>query len=298
MNTEKCQVTGCQEDQELYINSRKNGRNYYMCKNHRLKANKKWHDRKFNHKKIKIGIGFAVLNNFKGFAEAVHSINTRHDWNLYMFDQWRLNRPLAQTWNQMAMRAFSEGCDYALICNDDILFSPNCIDAMVQVHQELNKDGVVMVTPNNIALEIADPYQILSYELPEGTPPSHSDHPNFSCFLIARDYFEKVGFFDENFIPAWYEDNDSHYRAQLLGYREVCTNLAPMVHIGGVSTSMMENPNSANSHAYYIKKWGSCNRTGEENYKTPYGDPAFRPDMWRAEDGTVVGPLQKQGELL
>ena len=88
-------------------------------------------------KPIKIGIGFSVLNNFKGFAESVHSIKTSHEWNLYMFDQWRLNRPLSQTWNQMALQAFKDGCDYALLCNDDILFSPGCIDAMVRVHQEL-----------------------------------------------------------------------------------------------------------------------------------------------------------------
>lgn len=245
-------------------------------------------------KPIKIGIGFAVLNNFKGLAETLHSIQTSHDWNLYIKDQWRWNRPLSQAWNEMAMQAFDEGCDYALICNDDILFSPDCIDAMVRVHQELNSEGVVMVTPNNIMLELASPEDILTYRLPEGTPGSHSDHPNFSCYLIARDFFEKVGFFDENFIPAWYEDNDSHYRSILLGYREVCTNLAPMIHYGGVATSMMENPNSADSHAYYIKKWGSVNRTGEEAYRTPYGDPAFHATMWKRADGTVVGPLSNK----
>lgn len=240
---------------------------------------------------MKIGICFAVLNNFKGLAETLHSINTEHDYRLYIVDQWRWNRPLSKAWNDAAMQAFNEGCDYALVCNDDILFSPDCIDAMVRTYQDHNKDGVVMVTPNNIMLELSNPYDILQYKLPEDTPESISDHPNFSCFLIARDYFEKVGFFDENFKPAWYEDNDSHYRSGLLGYREVCTNLAPMIHFGGVATSMMENPNSADSHAYYVKKWGSCNRTGEENNKNPYGDPAFKPSMWLREDGTVVGPL-------
>ncbi|MFA5999246.1 MAG: hypothetical protein WC747_04475 [Candidatus Babeliales bacterium] len=225
----------------------------------------------------------------------MHSIRTTHDWNLYMFDQWRLNRPLSETWNVMAMRAFEEGCDYALLCNDDILFSPDCIDAMVRVHQALNEtEDVVMVTPNNIMLELANPEDILSYALPEGVQTSWSEHPNFSVFLIARDFFEKVGFFDENFIPAWYEDNDSHYRAKLLGYKEICTTAAPMVHYGGVATSLMDNPNSQHSHDYFLKKWGSAGRILDEVFKLPYDDPEFTPAMWRRADGTVVGPLKKE----
>lgn len=243
---------------------------------------------------MKIGIGFAVLNNFKGFAESVHSIKTEHDVHLIVKDQWRFNKPLSQAWNEIAMEAFDKGCDYALVCNDDILFAPDCIDAMVRCHQALNEsENVVMVTPNNIMLEIPNPEDILTYALPEGVQTSWSEHPNFSAFLIARDFFEKVGFFDENFIPAWYEDNDSHYRAKLLGYKEICTTSAPMIHYGGVATSMMENPNSQHSHDYFIKKWGSATRLLEEEFKTPYGDPGLSPTQWkRPGDGEIVGPLK------
>ena len=142
-------------------------------------------------------------------------------------------------------------------------------------------------------LELANPEDILSYELPEGTPATWSEHPNFSCFLVARDFFEKVGFFDENFIPAWYEDNDSHYRAKLLGYKEICTNQAPMVHYGGVATSLMENPSSQHSHEYFIKKWGSAGRLLDETFKKPYDDASLSPNQWRRADGTVVDPLKE-----
>lgn len=151
-----------------------------------------------------------------------------------------------------------------------------------------------MTTPNNIKLELSNPYDIAQYKLPEDTPMSNSDHPNFSCFLIGRDYFEKVGFFDENFVPAWYEDNDSHRRAKLLGFREICTNLAPMVHFGGVSTSLMENPNSAQSAGYYVKKWGGIPYPESEVYQTPFNDPEMSPTTWRRDDGVIVGPLEVQ----
>jgi len=244
--------------------------------------------------KVKIGICFAVLNNFDGFAATIHSIKTRHDYRLYVVDQWRHNRPLSQAWNNAAMQAFKEGCDYALVCNDDILFGPKCIDKMVEEYERLRPTGCLMVSGNNIMLELANPEDILTYELPEDTPPSESDHPNFSCFMIKREYFEEVGFFDENFIPAWYEDNDSHRRAKLLGFRETCSNVASMVHFGGVATSRMENPSSEQSRQYYVSKWGGIPYPESETYQTPYNDPAFKPNMWKHQDGTVVGPLTKE----
>src|SRR3990167_2883511 len=176
---------------------------------------------------MRIGIGFAVLNNFKGLAESIHSIKTQHDYRLYIADQWRYNKPLAKAWNDMAKQAFADGCDYVLICNDDILFAPECIDALVNELIRLRPEQVLMTSPNNIILELADPYAILQYYRKNTDPIGVSDHPNFSCFCVGPEYFEKVGWFDENFAPAWFEDNDAHRRAELLGWRLVATNAAP-----------------------------------------------------------------------
>lgn len=239
----------------------------------------------------KIGIGFAVMNNFKGLAEAINSVKTEHEWQVYLQLQHQNQISLAAAWNKLAKTAFDDGCDYALICNDDILFAPDTIDAMIRELEELEvTEKVVMVTPNNIKGELADPYAILDYRLPEGTQTSFSDHPNFSCFLIGPDYFDKIGDFDENFWPAWFEDNDSHRRAKLLGYREICTTAAPMVHFGGVSTSMMENPDSSLSRDYYIKKWGGVPWPESEVFTTPYNDPKLNPKQWYV-GGDPSGPI-------
>lgn len=235
---------------------------------------------------MKIGIGFAIMNNFKGAIEALQSVRTEHDWQPYFQPQHRNQISLAAAWNKMAKEAFADGCDYALICNDDILFAPDTIDAMVREHQRLNEtENVVMVTPNNILAELnGDIWAILDYKIPEGVETSFSDHPNFSCFLIGPDYFEKIGTFDENFWPAWYEDNDSHRRAQLLGYREICTTAAPMIHIGGVSTSMMANPSSETSRLYYMKKWGGIPWPASEVYDHPYNDETISPKEWKPQE--------------
>jgi hypothetical protein len=234
-----------------------------------------------------IGIVVPVLNYFKGFTDLALSIKTKHNYKIYVQPQYRAQVPLSAAWNKGSLQAFAEGCDYALVCNDDIMFAPECIDGMVEQYELLKKQGIIMVTPNNILGEIGDAFNILNYKLPEGQEPSFSDHPNFSCFLIAPEYFEKVGMFDENFAPAWYEDNDSHRRATLAGLREICTTAAPMVHIGGVTTHMMENNvGSGGSQAYYIEKWGGIPESHplqaqKEHYLTPYNDPNLTIKDWR-----------------
>lgn len=236
---------------------------------------------------MKIGIVVPVLNNFRGFTDLVSSIKTQHEVAIYVEPQYRVQVPLARAWNQGALRAFNDGCKYALVCNDDIMFAPECIDNMVEEMWRLRKEKVVMVTPNNILGEVGDPYRILNYYLPEDQKPSVSDHPNFSCFMVGKEYFEKVGYFDENFVPAWYEDNDSHRRAILAGVREITTTAAPMVHIGGVSSHMWaDNPGSGASQVYYIEKWGGIPESHplpaqKEHFATPYNDSNLTIKDWR-----------------
>jgi hypothetical protein len=237
--------------------------------------------------KTAIGMVFSPINNFRGLAEAIQSARSSHPLETYIQPQWRHKVTLAQTWNDGAKQAFADGCEYALVCNDDILFSPDTIDAMVdQFERHSETDKVVMVTPNNIKLQLIDPYDILAYERPPDEF-TFSEHPNFSCFLIRSDFFDQVGTFDQNFDPAWYEDNDMHRRIQLLGYKAIMTTAAPMVHFGGVTTSMLDIADSSRAAAYYHEKWGGIPETHpgppelKEKFKTPYNDPSLSPRDWR-----------------
>lgn len=230
----------------------------------------------------KIGIVVPVLNYFQGLADLMMSIQTKHDYTVLVWPQYLKRLPLAAVWNK-AQDLLADGCDYALVCNDDILFSPACIDTLVSEYERLRPEGVIMVTPNNLfnwhGGKYQDKYQILDHVKPADEPVTVSDHPNFSCFLITQEYFDKVGTFDEKFTPAWYEDNDSHRRAELAGLREVCTTAAEIVHLGGTTTTMMENPDSGESQRHYIEKWGGMPKTHNradlpvETYVTPYNDP-------------------------
>lgn len=237
-------------------------------------------------KRKKIGIVVPVLNYFEGLPDLLLSVKTKHEYIVLPQPQYHHQVPLSRAWNKGMIDSFAAGCDYALVCNDDIMFSPSCIDLMVEEYERLRPEGVIMLTPNNIFGELRDRYEILSYYLPKDTPTSVSDHPNFSCFLVTPEYLELVGYFDENFTPAWYEDNDSHRRAKLAGLREVCSTKCVSVHIGGVTTRLMPNPNSGESQRYFIEKWGGIPETHpvaaqKEHFPTPYNDPTLTIKDWK-----------------
>lgn len=235
--------------------------------------------------KYKVGVVIPVLNNFKGFTELVESVKSRHELKFYVQPQHRAQVPLAAAWNQGFNDAVGDGCDFVAILNDDILLSPQSIDRMIVSFSILPKD-VVLVSANNLNGQLGSPYDIFSIIETDLADMSWSEHPNYSCFMVKHDFFKKVGSFDENFKPAWFEDNDSHKRITELGYKAVCTTYASCVHFGGVTTSQMESPDSGASQSYYVKKWGGLPYSHpvpedlKEKFKHPYNDPNLSPKEW------------------
>ncbi len=234
---------------------------------------------------IKIGIVFPVLNNFKGLAEAIASVQTMHDWTPYVYPNWRLNDPLAKAWNEASQWAIDEDCTHILICNDDILFSPWTIDALV-AFMDTNPQSVLCSGSDRREDFAADPYQIMTMDKP--TEIGVSEHPDFACFMIRPSTFKKIGKFDENFVPAYFEDNDYHYRIKLLGQQANSTLLAPYYHFGSQTQNGGEGPVVPSyvfekNRDYFNKKWGG--NPGQETFKTPFDDKSASPKEWGAYNG-------------
>lgn len=244
---------------------------------------------------MKIAIVVPCFNNFKGLAEMLHSVKTKHEWYPIIKDNWRDNRGCSKAWNEGVSQAVEEGADYILIVNDDILFSKHTIDAMVEEFEQ-QADDVVLFSAVNVATSCPTPEAVFDFER---QPSNVAEHPDFSCFMIKPDFQERIGLFDEQFWPAYFEDNDTHRRVNLLGYRALCTSGAAYYHVGSQSvaqdsTGVITN-NFDKNKAYFIQKWGGPPEAAI--YESPYNDPSFKPNMWRRPDGTVVGPLSKNKEV-
>lgn len=130
---------------------------------------------------------------------------------------------------------------YWLICNDDIAFNPG----------ELA----------NVEAAMEDPSPKIGMLL------------GFAAFAINQAALELTGFFDENFHPAYCEDNDMSWRAKQAGVPLVEIEGSP-IHEGsatirGHDIYMSQNGRTFSPNlVYYAEKWGG--RPGQETYTTPF----------------------------
>lgn len=203
---------------------------------------------------MKIGIIITCKNLIHYTAAAVDSIFTQHPHVVIIVDdhstdqtkEWIRDLPelypgttfypivdanapsLAAKWNIACTKAFEElECDAVLVCNNDILFNPITIDSLVA---RMRRGDVGMVTAHNLRGELQDPEQILT--LPVTWEPSEAPHPDFSCFLLSRATYDRVGPFDENFIPCYFEDGDYHLRMGKAKVKAITYTGAPYYHYG------------------------------------------------------------------
>jgi len=130
---------------------------------------------------------------------------------------------------------------YWLICNDDIAFNEG---------------------------ELAEVERVMSDESPK-----IGMLLGFAAFAINQAALELTGFFDENFHPAYCEDNDMAWRAKQAGVPLVEIEGSP-IHEGsatirGHDIYMSQNGRTFSPNlVYYAEKWGG--RPGQEIYATPF----------------------------
>jgi len=229
---------------------------------------------------MKVSIVIPVLNQFQLALEAIESIQTRHEVMVYPVLNYKMNLSLSGAWNYGSRKAIESGTDYILIINDDIVFSPWTIDGMVDGLCHLG-DDIVLVSGANQRGSLG-PEEVKVMEKPNHHLSAES--PDFACFMIRPDTIEKIGNFDENFNPAYFEDNDYHRRINLLGYKAISTTDRPYFHYGSRTQNadpimpVVAPPIFEMNKLYYINKWGG--EPGMESHVTPFGDPNLTPRDW------------------
>ena len=159
------------------------------------------------------------------------------------FFQSEKNLGVSKSWNHMMKTAFKlSDIDYLLILNDDIVLGKTKKDILELIGS--NPDVSLFVGPQN-----------------------------WCAFLMHKSILNTVGFFDEKFFPAYYEDNDYHYRVKLANVKHLmnCPALDPVIYLNSQSIEKDSSlrRGSHKNHMYFKKKWGGD--PGEEKFTTPFG---------------------------
>ena len=154
------------------------------------------------------------------------------------------NYGVAKSWNLLV--AAAQGQDI-ILSNDDIVFAPDTIQLLLE---EAARNGQAAIV-------------------------SAIEGQRFSLFWLRRIAYTEIGKFDEQFYPAYFEDNDWARRATLAHWQLA---VAPSnVEHGGSATLQAYTPEQREQHHQqfaanrrrYLEKWGGPPH--QEVYTEPYG---------------------------
>src|ERR1044072_1527285 len=197
-----------------------------------------------------IGLIVPVLSNFFGFTKMIESVDV--DIRPIIIDNWEDNLGVSIGWNNGIAKAIELGLDTVCVVNDDVTFAPGALDKLVESSVDCD-----LVSGVNHDDEQSGLY--------------FGGFPDYSAFVIKpKSFVEKFGLFDETFSPAFFEDNDMHYRIKLAGGKAALRLDARIYHVGSVTQfsvtdGVVTNQMFEENRAYYISKWGGQPR--EERFK-------------------------------
>ena len=202
-----------------------------------------------------IGLVVPVFKNFPGFAELIESVDEAVV--PIIIPNWRDNLGVSKGWNAGMAIAISKGIETVIIVGDDVVFRPQTIS---KITTPLDKHLLVTATNERDGGGEVDEVYV--------------EAPDYSCFAIRpADFVNTVGWFDENFTPAYFEDNDMAYRVKLAGKTQMRRLDAPMFHKGSVTqnwggTTYVTTPMFEKNRYYYESKWGGS--PGAETFTSPF----------------------------
>jgi GT2 family glycosyltransferase len=157
-------------------------------------------------------------------------------------------KSLATCWNAGIRAFWAAGATEVLVINNDVELPP-------WAYRELWGQGKLFVTGVSV-----DSREKALRRLPNFY--TVSPHPDMSCFMIRPEVTERVGWFDEDYFPAYCEDLSYHIRMHRAGIRAVSIDL-PVYH---ERSSTLKNADPG--EAARIRRGADINR---EKFRKQYG---------------------------
>lgn len=178
---------------------------------------------------------------------------------------WAENKGVSFGWNDGLSWLFRKGAEHVLCVGNDTILAPWC-------YRELLSYPQLFVT--GYAVEDMN-------ELKPPTEHRTENHPDFSCFLMRREFWQTVGKFDESMV-SWASDCDMHVRGHRMGM-EMVKVPCPFFHVRSSTLRLAppEEQNKLNERANldrqeFVKKWGFMPGTPE--YSSLFAPETFGID--------------------
>jgi len=146
--------------------------------------------------------------------------------------------------------------EFIALLNNDILLTPDWLKITTECFKTDSTLG--MVSPrNNEHCKLTNKNYLKGYKkyLSKFKKPlRHVVTPFFSCVIIKKEVINKIGLFDENFSPAFYEDNDLSFRAMYKGYSLAYCNNSFIFHNHSTTSKIIKDDVIKKNKEYFFKK--------------------------------------------
>jgi GT2 family glycosyltransferase len=192
------------------------------------------------------------------FADRIWSLSAVPNFSVHMHGH---NRGLARSWNEGIHEAYADGCELVLLLNDDLHFINNGFRSFVEYARANDEYALAFLH----GLETGGSH-LAGKTIDQG----------FGCCVITRLALERIGYLDENFRPAYFEDVDYGRRCYISGARIISTSEVLVEHERGKTSR--DNPEIAAkiqeekrlNETYFMRKWGA-----NDEFRIPFNDARF-----------------------
>lgn len=200
--------------------------------------------------KLTIGIVSLTVGHWDLMFDHINSLYDTYPFgkNFYLIPNCRYEMSLAQAMNTGFKRALNDNCDAIIYCADDVVAGKDSMQSLIDT---LLTERLWMVN---------------------GLGPNSS---GWDFFAIHPTIFHEVGFWDECFYPAYFEDNSFARRLTLKTTTKYKYIPIEFIHHGSQTIKRMD-PESQKKHHHnfsrvsrlYQAMWGGV--PGKEIYTVPF----------------------------
>ena len=226
--------------------------------------------------------------------ETQEFLETQHRVQCIRYEE---NRGFSYAYNDALDYTFKDLDTLLLFCGNDTVFRPESIDFLVRGILETDYEMLCgnEILNKEILEENEKAMANFKYKFSfdekkyDKLIVSHGGM-NHSCLIRQKSSFDKVGYYDVNFYPAYFEDNDYARRCNLSGVKYGTVESATFYHFwsrtiyeGGLKALNDRRFNF--NRDYYFRKWGG--EIGSERYDQPFGVDSVKIDNRDQEEAIL-----------
>lgn len=163
---------------------------------------------------------------------------------------------------------------YVLLLNNDTQVKRDCVKDLLETFEKDSKIGMVSGVGINLnGSDMLPPLWYINRNTVDVERKTILDKPaeyievdiaQVACSIIKKEVWEKIGFYDEQFSPSQFEQEDYSLRVKEAGYKIVIVPKAKFVHFLGTSTTR--------DYTYYSKVL-NVNR---EKFRAKWGEKLWK----------------------